>query len=124
MYGRRRLGGSSRNLTLLRARLHRSAALRIISVNSALLERSIPLQAASAERRSSLALGQRCMREAASAVRRSSLARRTSLALGQRTISVQQRSNAVRPRTGDLNQTWDNANSAREGEAADFSRRW
>ena len=68
MYGLRRLGGSSRNLTLLRALLHRSAALRIISVNSELLERSIPLQAASA-------------------VRRSSLARRTSLALGQRTIS-------------------------------------
>ena len=58
MYGLRRLGGRSRNLTLLRALLQRSAALRIISVNSELLERSIPLQAASAVRRSSLALEQ------------------------------------------------------------------
>ena len=61
MYGLRRLGGRSRNLTLLRALLQRSAALRIISVNSELLERSIPLQAASAVRRSSLALEQDCV---------------------------------------------------------------
>ena len=63
MYGLRRLGGRSRNLTLLRALLQRSAALRIISVNSELLERSIPLQAASAVRRSSLALEQDCIQE-------------------------------------------------------------
>ena len=46
---------------MLRALLQRSAALRIISVKSELLERSIPLQAASAVRRSSLALEQDCM---------------------------------------------------------------
>lgn len=51
---------------MLRALLQRSAALRIISVKSELLERSIPLQAASAVRRSSLALEQDCMQNSAS----------------------------------------------------------
>ena len=51
---------------MLRALLQRSAALRIISVKSELLERSIPLQAASAVRRSSLALEQDCMENSAS----------------------------------------------------------